>query len=193
MKRIENPNVRGVCTQGILREDCIIRIFTVSCREAGFRLTTTAGFDRSIPSSCTVAVLSEVFRAKFVEGLRKLCKKGKLNFGGSTAELRSRKRFAAFADELFAKKWVVYAKPAFGGPAQVLRYLGRYTYRVAISNHRLMNFDGENVTFRWRDYAHGNKKRDRSIEVTGELVYDAQVLLDGDWSVVPSLEFVHHN
>jgi hypothetical protein len=55
--------------------------------------------------------------------------------------------------------WVVYAKPAFGGPMQVLRYLGRYTHRIAISNHRLLAFDGEHVTFRWKDYAHGGKQR----------------------------------
>jgi len=60
---------------------------------------------------------------------------------------------------LFRQDWVVYAKPAFGGPEQVLRYLGRYTHRVAISNHRLVSFDGNNVTFRWRDYARGNKQR----------------------------------
>ena len=53
----------------------------------------------------------------------------------------------------------MYAKPAFGGPDQVLRYLGRYTHRVAISNHRLLAFDGQRVSFRWRDYAHGNKQR----------------------------------
>jgi hypothetical protein len=54
---------------------------------------------------------------------------------------------------------VVYAKPAFGGPNKVLRYLGRYTHRIAISNHRLVAFDGERVTFRWKDYAHGGKQR----------------------------------
>jgi hypothetical protein len=53
----------------------------------------------------------------------------------------------------------VYAKPAFGGPDQVIRYLGRYTHRVAISNHRLVSFDGRQVTFRWRDYTNGNKQR----------------------------------
>src|SRR4029077_4006669 len=58
---------------------------------------------------------------------------------------------------LHRQDWVVYAKPAFGGPLQVLRYLGRYTHRVAISNHRLVAFDGEHVTFRWKDYAHGSK------------------------------------
>jgi hypothetical protein len=60
---------------------------------------------------------------------------------------------------LFRQGWVVYAKPAFGGPEQVVRYLGRYTHRIAISNHRLIAFDGDHVTFRWRDYARGNKQR----------------------------------
>lgn len=55
--------------------------------------------------------------------------------------------------------WVVYAKPAFGEPTRVLRYLGRYTHRVAISNQRLVSFDGQRVSFRWKDYAHGNKQR----------------------------------
>jgi hypothetical protein len=61
---------------------------------------------------------------------------------------------------------VVYAKPAFGGPRQVLRYLGRYTHRVAISNHRLLAFDGERVTFRWKDYAHGNQQRQMTLVAT---------------------------
>ena len=62
--------------------------------------------------------------------------------------------------------WVVYAKPAFGGPTQVLRYLGRYTHRVAISNHRLLAFDQERVTFRWRDYAHGGKQGKMKLAAT---------------------------
>jgi hypothetical protein len=61
---------------------------------------------------------------------------------------------------------VVYAKPAFGGPKQVLRYLGRYTHRVAISNHRLLSFDGERVTFRWKDYAHGNQPCQMTLTAT---------------------------
>ena len=64
---------------------------------------------------------------------------------------------------MFRQNWVVYAKPPFGGPEQVLRYLGRYTHRVAISNHRLLSFDGDNVTFRWRDYARGNKQRTMTV------------------------------
>ena len=111
-----------------------------------------------------VNVLSTVFRAKFVEGLRKAYRQKKLIFTGSISQLANPKRFAAFVNSLFKKQWVVYAKPTFGAPAWVLRYLGRYTHRVAISNHRLLAFDGENVTFRWKDYAHGNKQRKMTVE-----------------------------
>ena len=95
-----------------------------------------------------VKVLSPVFRGKFVQGLRRAYRRKKLCLGGPTATLQDPKRFAAFLRTLFGQDWVVYAKPAFGDPAQVLRYLGRYTHRVAISNHRLLAFDGERVTFR---------------------------------------------
>ena len=81
-------------------------------------------------------------------------------FCRTVQHLAEPKCFAAFLRTLFRQNWVVYAKPPFGGPEQVLRYLGRYTHRVAISNHRLLPFDGNNVTFRWRDYAHGNIQRD---------------------------------
>ena len=104
-------------------------------------------------------VLGIVYRRKFLRALRKLYRKGKLCLTGPTAELKNRRRFAHLVDSLFQKEWIVYAKPAFGGPAQTLRYLGRYTHRVAISNHRLLAFDGEQVTFLWRDYAHGNRQR----------------------------------
>ena len=69
----------------------------------------------------------------------------------------------AFVDALFETDWVVYAKPAFGGATAVLRYLGRYTHRVAISNHRLLAFDGERVTFQWKDYAHGDQRRTMTL------------------------------
>lgn len=68
-----------------------------------------------------------------------------------------------FVDALFETDWVVYAKPAFGGAHAVLRYLGRYTHRVAISNHRLLAFDGEHVTFSYKDYAHGNARRTMTL------------------------------
>jgi predicted Zn-ribbon and HTH transcriptional regulator len=111
-----------------------------------------------------VAVLSSVFRAKFAEGLRRAHRRAELRFCASTNNLRAPKRFDAFIDSLFNKDWIVYAKPAFGGPSQVLRYIGRYTHRVAISNHRLLSFESGQVTFRWRDYARGNKQRKMTLD-----------------------------
>ena len=108
-------------------------------------------------------VLSRVFRGKFVAGLRRAYRRNQLRFAGQLQPLRSEKRFAAFLRTLYCHHWVVHPKPAFGGPTQVLRYLGRYTHRVAISNHRLLAFDGEQVTFRWKDYAHGNKQRKMTL------------------------------
>src|SRR5262249_28084205 len=67
--------------------------------------------------------------------------------------------FAAWLRPLFRKEWVVYAKRPLGGPEHVLRYLGRYTHRVAISNHRLVSFADGKVTFRWRDSAHNNEQK----------------------------------
>jgi hypothetical protein len=104
-----------------------------------------------------VKVLRRVFRGKFVAALRRAYAHGELDLTGATATLRDSTQWRAFVDRLFHTDWVVYAKPAFGGPEAVLRYLGRYTHRVAISNHRLIGFDGERVTFRWKDYARGNQ------------------------------------
>jgi Putative transposase len=110
-----------------------------------------------------VKVLSRVFRGKFVARLRRAFRQNKLHFHCPIAALAEPKRFASFIRTVFRQDWVVYAKPAFGGQAQVLRYLGRYTHRVAISNHRLLAFDGERVTFRWKDYAHGSKQRKMTL------------------------------
>ena len=110
-----------------------------------------------------VKVLSRVFRGKFVAGLKRAFRKGKLLFPGSLKALEGEKTFAAFLRKLFRQNWVVYAKPPFGGPEHVLHYLARYTHRVAISNHRLIQLADGQVTFRWKDYAHGGKKRKMTV------------------------------
>jgi hypothetical protein len=115
------------------------------------------------PFFMPVKALGKVFRAKFVDGLRRAHRKKQLICAGSIQHLEEPQCFSAFLRTLFRQNWVVYAKPAFGGPEQVIRYLGRYTHRVAISNHRLISFDGGNVTFRWRDYAGGNKNRTMTV------------------------------
>jgi Putative transposase len=73
--------------------------------------------------------------------------------------------FASWVRTLFRKHWVVYSKPPFGGPEHVLQYLGRYTHRVAISNHRLIGFENGQVTFRWRDSAHNNKRKRMTLSL----------------------------
>jgi hypothetical protein len=106
-----------------------------------------------------IGVLSRVFRGKLVEGLRNAFHRGELQFHGELLPLAQPRVFAAWLRVLFRHDWVVYSKPPFGGPEHVLRYLGAYTHRVAISNSRLVALAERNVTFRWRDSAHGNKKR----------------------------------
>ena len=115
------------------------------------------------PFFLPVKVLSRVFRGKFCAGLKRLYRRKRLRCAGPASTLADPKQFLRLLRRLHRQDWVVYAKPAFGGPTQVLRYLGRYTHRVAISNHRLLVFDGEHVTFRWRDYAHGGKQRKMTL------------------------------
>jgi hypothetical protein len=110
-----------------------------------------------------VKVLSRVFRGKFVEALRRAYDRHDLDLAGATASLHDPAQWRAFVDALFDTDWVVYAKPAFGGAPAVLRYLGRYTHRVAISNHRLLAFDGERVTFSYKDYARGDQRRTMTL------------------------------
>ena len=112
-----------------------------------------------------IGVLSRVFRGKFVAGLRSAFHRGELQFHGSLLHLAQPRAFAAWLRVLFRHDWVVYSKPPFGGPEHVLRYLGAYTHRVAISNSRLVALSDGNVTFRWRDSAHGNKKRLMTLPV----------------------------
>jgi Putative transposase/Transposase zinc-binding domain len=107
----------------------------------------------------SIKVLRRVFRGKFVAGLQRAFQEGQLNFHGEMTLLAQPKTFAAWLRPLFRKDWVVYAKPPFGGPQYVLQYLGRYTHRVAISNHRLVSFAEGKVTFRWRDSAHHNEQK----------------------------------
>ncbi len=112
-----------------------------------------------------VRVLSRVFRGKFLAGLRAAYTGGRLRLtcrcpGGEAAEFERRVSAALRTD------WVVYAKPPFGGPEVVLKYLARYTHRVAISDSRLLDFEDGVVRFRYKDYAHGNRKRVMSLSAS---------------------------
>jgi hypothetical protein len=112
-----------------------------------------------------VKVLSRVFRGKFVAALKAAFRDATLEFHGQLAPLSDPQTFASWLRVLFRENWVVYSKPPFGGPEHVLRYLGNYTHRVAISNHRLLALADGKVSFRWRDSAHGNRKRIMALPV----------------------------
>jgi len=106
-----------------------------------------------------VKALSRVFRGKFLAALGRAFEDGSLRLAGSTAALAQAPARRQWFAALTATDWVLYAKRPFGGPQQVLQYLGRYTHRVAISNERLLGFDEQAVRFRYKDYAHGGKRR----------------------------------
>ena len=101
----------------------------------------------------------KVFRGKFVAALERNFRHGKLGFHGDLKPLAQPKAFSAWLRTLYRHNWVVYSKRPFGGAEHALRYLGRYTHRVAISNHRLVSFVDDQVTFRWRDSAHNNEQK----------------------------------
>ncbi len=114
-----------------------------------------------------VAVLSRLFRGKFLHALREARRQGKLR--GPAAKLKQPAAWKRLIDKLYEVDWVVYAKPPFGGPDHVFRYLGRYTHRVAIANHRLVELEDGRVTFTFRDYADGSQVK-RLTLVAGEFI-----------------------
>jgi hypothetical protein len=111
-----------------------------------------------------VRVLSRLFRRLFLEDLRAAFEAGELGFFGDLAELAAPSAFARRLTEARRIEWVVYAKPPFGGPAQVLAYLGRYTHRVAIANSRLVSMTDARVGFRWKDYRHHGQAKVMTLD-----------------------------
>ena len=132
----------------------------IHCVVAGGGLTSDGGWIKSgnrffLP----VVVLSSLFRGKLLSALNKAFQKGNLRFTGKLSSLSSKSMFGSFLSVPAKKKWEVYCKAPFGGPDQVLQYLGRYTHRIAISNHRLVSLENGNVAFRWKDYRDGARQK----------------------------------
>jgi Putative transposase len=112
-----------------------------------------------------VQVLGKLFRGKFLAGLKEAYHAGLLRLDGSVAALADPKTFRRLLDDCYTRNWVVYAKPPFGGPEQVFRYLGRYSHRVAISNSRLRGLDDTQVSFEWKDYANGHQSKVMHLDI----------------------------
>ena len=143
---MDHPHVHCVVPGGGLSSD---KRHWVSCRKGFF-----------IP----VRVMSSLFRGKFLGYLKDHYKSGDLVFPSVIDHLGHPGAFSALCGRLYNKKWVVYCKPPFKGPEAVLQYLGRYTHRVAISNNRILKLQDGTVSFRWRDYADGDKQKTMTLK-----------------------------
>ncbi len=116
------------------------------------------------PSLILIDAESHLDCRRALERLQAAYAAGRLRFSGTLEGFGDAHAFAAAIRQLRRKNWIVYAKPPFGSPEHVLAYLGRYTHRVAIANSRLVSADETRVTFRWRDYRHGNAPRLMSLD-----------------------------
>lgn len=119
---------------------------------------------RRRPFLFPVRALSKVFRAKYLAALDRLHHRRRFRFAGQCGNLAEAARWKPFLNGLAAKKWVVYCKPPFGGPAQVVRYLSRYTHRIAISNHRITRVGDGMVRFRYRDYSDASRMKEMALD-----------------------------
>ena len=145
-----HPHIHSVVTGGGLRPD---RAGWVHSRQRFF---------------LSVRVLSRLFRRLFLEALQKAFEKKRLSFHGNLKALAQPNAFRALLAPLRHREWVVYAKPPFGGPQQVIDYLGRYTHRVAISNQRLKNVENGEVTFQYKQYRAEDGQQAREMTVSAE-------------------------
>lgn len=110
-----------------------------------------------------INIISDLFKKKFLYYFKKAYRNSELNFVGKIEGLGSNKAFQKLLNELYEKKWVTYCKRPFGGPKQVLEYLGRYTHRVAISNNRIKTIENGKVIFEWKDYGDKNKSKEMAL------------------------------
>ena len=143
---MDHPHIHCIVTGGGLSDD---GKRWLSCRKGFF---------------IHVKVLSRLFRGKVLDYLKKSWESEELEFTGAISRLKD--RFAVFLNDLYKIDWVVYSKPPFKDPETLLDYLGRYTHRIAIGNHRILKMEEGEVFFLWRDYADGNKKKIMRLEAS---------------------------
>jgi predicted RNA-binding Zn-ribbon protein involved in translation (DUF1610 family) len=114
-----------------------------------------------------VAVIAALFRGKFMDYFKEAIKSGEIVFHGSLKLFeQDLNRLQNLISYLYTIDWVVYVKPPFGGPEAVIKYLGRYTHRIAIANSRILSLTDTHVTFRWKDYADGDKQKEMTLTIS---------------------------
>ena len=166
-----HPHIHSVVTGGGFNSD---RTVWISSRRPDYLVN--------------VKVLGRRFRTLLLDGLMEAFKDGRLEFHASMEHLRDPIQFGRLLSPLSKIDWVVHAKPPFGGPQQVLEYLGRYTHRVAISNQRLLAFDGERVTFQYKDYRRSGQQRSKQMTLDAE-EFIRRFLLH---SLMPGFQRIRH-
>lgn len=112
-----------------------------------------------------VKVLSKVFRGKFLAMLKQIYENNVLKFEGEIKPLTKQENFKQLLDSLYKKEWVVFAKAPFKNASGIIKYLGNYSHRIAISNKRIQGIEGDNILFSWKDYKDGNKRKSMSLKV----------------------------
>jgi len=112
----------------------------------------------------SVKVLSRLFRGKFLHGLKQAYQNGELKFEGTIKSLQHLKEFKGLLDVLYQKEWVVNSKPSFKNATGIVKYLGNYSHRIAISNDRIQKMEGDKVTFRYKDYKDGSRKKVMTLD-----------------------------
>lgn len=112
-----------------------------------------------------VNVLGKKFRGKFLYYLKKMYLNDELFFDGDIEHLQNPYKFQTLIDSLYSMPWNVYSKPVFKNPSQTMKYLGNYTHRIAISNHRIVKVENDKVTFKWKDYKDGGKQKLMTLDV----------------------------
>jgi hypothetical protein len=112
-----------------------------------------------------VAVMAALFKGKIMHYFRKAVETGEIKFHGTLVSLQKPDAFKLLVDSLYNKRWVVYAKQPFAGPEAMVHYLGNYTHRIAISNHRILSVQDNEVTFEWKDYADQNKQKTMTVSI----------------------------
>ena len=142
---MDHPHIHCVVTGGGLSLD---GLRWISCKKKFF-----------LP----VKVMSRLFRGKFLDYLRESYDACELT---ATGQLQDQRTFRRFLKDLYNREWVVYCKPPFNGAEGVLRYLGRYTHRIAIGNHRIISMQDDTASFMWRDYSDGNKNKVMTLKVS---------------------------
>jgi hypothetical protein len=110
--------------------------------------------------------LSALFKGKMLDYFKAAIHDGAIKSHGALRQYENPQALKTLLDSLYEAQWIVYAKPPFTGPKAVFKYLGRYTHRIAISNNRIVSITDESVTFSWKDYADGNKRKNMTLPIT---------------------------